>query len=253
MIVALAGILAAVGFFLLVRLLWLKAQPKGHAALLTAATIALVVGLLLLAATGRLHWLVALGAAIFPFLRRLLAFMPIWQILRRFAPMAGQAFSHSPGAAPGAAPGGAPEHSEVQTGDLKMTLHHASGEMDGDVLAGQFQGRRLSGMGLDELRTLRATLTDSQSAPLLDTYMERRFGSAQGGAGQEQDRGTGATSDAGMTESRALEILGLEPGASEQEIVEAHRRLMQRLHPDRGGSTFLAATLNEAKRVLLKR
>ena len=249
MIVALAGIMAAVGFFLLVRLLWLKAQPKGHVALLTGASIALVVGLLLLAATGRLHWLVALGAAIFPFLRRLLAFLPIWQILRRFAPMAGQAFSHSPGAAPG----GAPEHSEVQTGDLRMTLHHASGEMDGEVLAGQFQGRRLSGMSLDELRTLRATLTDSQSAPLLDTYMERRFGSAQGGAGQEQDRGAGATTDAGMTESRAFEILGLEPGASEQDIVEAHRRLIQRLHPDRGGSTFLAATLNEAKRVLLKR
>ncbi|MCY3820396.1 MAG: molecular chaperone DnaJ [Gammaproteobacteria bacterium] len=247
MIVALAGILAAVGFFLLVRLLWLKAQPKGSAALLTAATIALVAGLLLLAATGRLHWLVALGAAIFPFLRRLLAFMPIWQILRRFAPMAGQAFSHSPGAAPG----GAPEHSEVQTEDLKMTLHHASGEMDGEVLTGQFQGRQLSGMDLDDLRTLRAMLQDARSAPLLDTYMERRFGSAQGGAGQE--RSAGASADAGMTESRALEILGLEPGASEQDIVEAHRRLMQRLHPDRGGSTFLAATLNEAKRVLLKR
>lgn len=248
MIVALAGIMAAVGFFLLVRLLWLKAQPKGQIAMLTAATIALVAGLALLAATGRLHWLVALGAAVFPFLRRLLAIMPFWQMLRRFAPMAGQPFSQAQGG------NSAPEHSEVQTGDLKMTLHHASGEMDGEVLVGPHQGRRLSEMDLDDLNALRASLRDTQSAPLLDAYMDRRFGSRQDGAEHQEDHGTGAAgSDPKMTESRALEVLGLEPGASEQDIVDAHRRLMQRLHPDRGGSTFLAATLNEAKRVLLKR
>jgi len=248
MIAAIAGLLAAVGFVLLVRLLWLKAQPKGHVAILTAASIALVVGLALLAATGRLHWLVALGAAVFPFLRRLLGLLPLLQIFRRFAPLAGQAFSQGP------AGGAAPDHSEVRTGDLRMRLHHATGEMDGEVLMGPFQGRLLSGMELDELNALRADLSDTQSAPLLDTYMERRFGSRQDGAEQEQGQGAGpAGSDAEMNESRALEILGLEPGASEQEIVEAHRRLMQRLHPDRGGSTFLAATLNEAKRVLLNR
>lgn len=250
MIVALAGIMAAVGFFLLVRLLWLKTQPKGQVAILTAATIALVVGLALLAATGRLHWLVALGAAVFPFLRRLLAIMPFWRMLRRFAPMAGQAFSQ----AQGAGGSGAPEHSEVRTGDLRMTLHHASGEMDGEVLVGPYQGRRLSDMDLDDLNALRAELRDTQSAPLLDTYMERRFGSRQDGAEHQGDPGAGpAGAEPRMTESRALEVLGLEPGASEQDIVDAHRRLMQRLHPDRGGSTFLAATLNEAKRVLLKR
>ena len=247
MIVAIAGLMAAVGFLLLVRLLWLKAQPKGHVAILTAASIALVVGLALLAATGRLHWLVALGAAVFPFLRRLLGLLPLWQMFRRLAPMAGQAFSQGP------AGGASPEHSEVRTGDLRMRLHHATGEMDGEVLVGPFQGRWLSGMELDELNALRADLSDTQSAPLLDTYLERRFGNRQDGTEQQRDHDAGAPRpDAGMTESRALEILGLEPGASEQEIVEAHRRLMQRLHPDRGGSTFLAATLNEAKRVLLK-
>lgn len=250
MIVAMAGIMAAVGFFLLVRLLWLKAQPKGQVAILTAATIALVAGLALLAATGRLHWLVALGAAVFPFLRRLLAIMPFWQMLRRFAPMAGQTFAQARGS------GGtsAPEYSDVQTGDLKMTLHHASGAMDGEVLIGPHQGRRLSDMDLDDLNALRANLGDTQSAPLLDAYLERRFGSRQDGAEHQRDQGADpAGSDSRMTESRALEILGLELGASEKDIVDAHRRLMQRLHPDRGGSTFLAATLNEAKRVLLKR
>ena len=250
MIVAMAVAMAAVGFFLLVRLLWLKAQPKGQVAMLTAGTIALVAGLALLAATGRLHWLVALVAAVFPFLRRLLAILPFWQMLRRFAPLAGQAFSQ----AQGAGSTGAPEHSEVRTGDLRMTLHHGSGEMDGEVLFGPHRGIRLSAMDLDDLNALRAGLRDPQSGPLLDAYMERRFGSRQDGAERQRDQGAGpAGSDAEMTESRALEILGLEPGASEQDIVDAHRRLMQRLHPDRGGSTFLAATLNEAKRVLLKR
>ena len=207
-------------------------------------------GLALLAATGRLHWLVALGAAVFPFLRRLLAIMPWWQMLRGIGPMAGQAF---PGAG-GPGGGNAPEHSEVRTGDLKMTLHHASGEMDGEVLVGQFRGRRLSEMDLDDLTALRAGLNDGQSAPLLDTYMERRFGRRQDGSEQERDRAAGASGpDGPMTASRALEILGLAPGATEEEIVDAHRRLMQRLHPDRGGSTYLAATLNEAKRVLLSR
>ena len=248
MIVAIAGLLAAVGFLLLVRLLWLKAQPKGHVAIMTAASIALVVGLALLAATGRLHWLVALGAAVFPFLRRLFTAMSLWQMFRRFAPAAGQTFSQGPGG------GRAPEYSEVRTGDLRMTLHHATGEMDGEVLVGAFQGRRLSEMDLGDLNALRGNLSDTESMPLLDTYMERRFGDHRDGTEQEGDQGAGsAASDAGMTESRALEILGLEPGASEQEIAEAHRRLIQRLHPDRGGSTFLAATLNEAKRVLLKR
>jgi curved DNA-binding protein CbpA len=54
-----------------------------------------------------------------------------------------------------------------------------------------------------------------------------------------------------MTRKEALNVLGLEEGASEREILEAHRRLMQRVHPDRGGSAFLAQQLNEARRVLL--
>jgi curved DNA-binding protein CbpA len=50
-----------------------------------------------------------------------------------------------------------------------------------------------------------------------------------------------------MTEAEALRILGLEPGASRDDIRAAYHRLMRRVHPDLGGSDELAAMINAAK------
>ncbi len=55
-----------------------------------------------------------------------------------------------------------------------------------------------------------------------------------------------------MTREEALEILGLNPGANEQEIIDAHKKLMQKMHPDKGGTSFLASQINQAKDTLLK-
>ncbi|MYE12292.1 MAG: molecular chaperone DnaJ [Gammaproteobacteria bacterium] len=242
----LAAVLAGAAFVLLVRVYWAKAQPSRSSVVLTTAAIVLVAGLAVLAATGRLHWLAALGAAVFPFLRRgfsLLRFLPL---LSRVAPLAGQAFAGRQAHA--ASAGAGPQSSEVETAELRMTLHHDSGQMDGEILAGPFEGRRLSTLGLDELRSLRAALTDGDSVRLLDSYLERQHP----GWDDTGESTPGEPADGQMNEARALEVLGLEAGATEEDVIEAHRRLIQRLHPDRGGSTFLAATLNEAKRVLLR-
>ncbi len=248
MIVLLAAVLAGVAFVLLVRVFWAKAQPSKSSLLLTTAAIVLVTGLGVLAATGRLHWLVAAGAAIFPFLRRAFSILRFLPLIQRVAPLAGQAFASRQAHAAGTGPGAGPEESKVETGELRMTLHHASGRMDGEILTGAFAGRMLSTLALEELGTLRTTLSDADSVRLLDSYLERHH---PGWDAAGSDEGDAVAPDGEMTAARALEVLGLDEGASEEQVIEAHRRLIQRLHPDRGGSTYLAATLNEAKRVLL--
>ena len=126
--------------------------------------------------------------------------------------------------------------------------------MTGTALAGAQQGRELDTLTRDECLALYddCRRDDPEGARLLETYLDRRFAGwrqADEGEGEERrrnDRG-GA-----MTRDQAYQILGLPQGASAEEIIRAHRSLMQKLHPDHGGSTALAAQVNEAKDVLLR-
>ncbi len=134
--------------------------------------------------------------------------------------------------------------SEVETRFLRLTLDHDTGALDGEVRAGSLAGRLLADLALDELRALLAEAADDgESVRLIEAYLDREhFGWREGAP-------TGAGGDMGREE--AYRVLGLEPGASELEIREAHRKLMARMHPDRGGSDYLAAKINRAKDVLL--
>jgi len=157
----------------------------------------------------------------------------------------------------GAAGPGAGNASTVQTARLRMTLEHDSQSLDGDVLAGRFKGRALSELDLAQLGILldECRGDDPQGAALLETYLDRRFGpdwrAAHGGAGAAGETGKSAFAQGSMTREEAYEILGLEAGASENEIKAAYHRLMMKMHPDQGGSTFLAAKINQAREVLL--
>lgn len=205
--------------------------------------------LVLLVATGRLNWLVALVGSLLVAAQRLAP-------LLRYAPLLGKVLGLAGGlqgaraAAGGRSAGG--RDSQVETDYLKMTLDHGSGQVAGQVLRGRFAGRSLDQLSLRELLLLLAELrrSDPQAVPLLETYLDRTQGDqwrdADGG-----DQANDGARDGGMTKEEAFEILGLEPGASAAEIREAHRRLMQRLHPDRGGSGYLAAAINRAKDLLL--
>ncbi len=141
------------------------------------------------------------------------------------------------------------QRSSIRTDMLEMTLDHDSGAMDGMVRSGVFAGRNLSGLTASELQSLlrEARLRDPQAAQLLEAYVERMHPGAShngGGSGGWRSRG-------GMTMAEAYEVLGLDPGASREDVQRAHRELMKKIHPDRGGSTYLASKINEAKDVLL--
>jgi hypothetical protein len=145
------------------------------------------------------------------------------------------------------------KRSSVRTTALEMELDHDSGALEGTVLAGRHAGRALGSMTLRELLELRAELAgEEEGLRLLETYLDSRFpvwrhdAEADAGEGKRTPPGAGT-----MTKEEAYKILGLEAGASAADVRKAHRRLMQRLHPDLGGSSFLAARINEAKDVLL--
>jgi len=74
----------------------------------------------------------------------------------------------------------------------------------------------------------------------------------QGGPGGQREFPPGRRGVA-MSRAEALKVLGLEEGATEEQIRAAHRRLILQIHPDKGGTSYLAAKINEAKDVLLRR
>ena len=114
--------------------------------------------------------------------------------------------------------------------------------MDGEILQGEFTGKRLSQLSEEQLQALTEDLkaNDRESYLLLQTYLMRNN---SGGTGQSYQPGNLSE----LSEKEAYEILGLKPDASKEDVIKAHKRLMQRLHPDRGGSDYLAARINAAK------
>jgi hypothetical protein len=233
-------------------LYWFRRTPPQQVAkVLRRAALYGAIGLvLLLAVTGRLNPLFAAVAAAVPFVIRgmnLLRMLPaIQQVLRMLG------ISGIPGVGSAGIPGAAGRTSSINTRFLDMSLEHDSGRMDGEVLEGEYRGRRLSEMSLEQLLHLLAVCRsqDPQSAALLEAYLDRVHGESWR-EGAEAGGGGGFSSEGRMTRDEALSILGLKEGASAEEVRDAHRRLMQKLHPDRGGSDYLAAKINEAKRQLL--
>ncbi len=221
--------------------------PQLARALKRGAVVAGVALLVLLAVTGRMHWLFAAVGAGAVALQRMLT---VWQLGAALKRILGMAQTQGAGGNPA---GG--RSSTIETQYLRMSLDHDTGAMDGTVLEGAHRGERLSGLELDQLVELLAECraADSQSAAVLEAYLDRVHSDDWRDAyGHGAEQTSTASSGGPMTKDEAYAILGVVPEASDEEIRSAHRRLMQKIHPDRGGSDYLAAKINQAKDLLLK-
>jgi len=211
-----------------------------------ATVVALIAILILLTITGKLYVLAALGTGLLIFAKRLFPLLRYFPFLKGLYQNA-KATQNS----------GSSQHSTVETSLLKMTLDHESGNLDGELLATNSKGKYLSELSLSELISL-YDLADKKypdSIEVLAAYLDRNYDSDwREAANAGNDSGESEQNDSGeMTESEAYAVLGLDNNATEEEVLAAHRKLMLKLHPDRGGSNYLAAKINQAKDLLVSR
>jgi DnaJ domain len=232
MIYLLGGFAILTGLLLLVYL-FVNADPARLArGLKVSGIIIAVIAVATLAISGRLAALLMPVAMLMPLLIR------VRSILDRFRPPA------------------AGQTSTVSTAFLRMTLDHDTGSMAGTILRGRFSGMRVEELGSAELLALlrECRAEDEEGARLLEAYLDRVHPDWREELAGEHARGSGAGARPGsgdMTVEEAYAILGISPGADAEAIKEAHRRLMVKLHPDHGGSDYLATKINRARDVLL--
>ena len=138
------------------------------------------------------------------------------------------------------------QKSTVKTSVLSMWLDHDTGHMDAEVLSGQFAGRHLSELALADLLIVLQDCVEAndQSSEIMMSYLNRMHPDWREGAG------VSSKSSDRMSRAEALEILGLEDGATQEQVRKAYRTMMKKHHPDNGGSAWFAARINEANRTL---
>ena len=180
----------------------------------------------------------AAAAFVLRFLPTLIRLLPMWQLFRS---RAASARPRSEG-----------QTSTIRTEYLAMELEHDSGNMDGEVLKGAFRNKLLSSLSLDDLLELHSEcVADVDSSQVLEAYLERNHPDWR-----EQTQFSGESVSVSSGEGRmdhqlAIEVLGLAEPINKEDVIQAHRKLMQKLHPDRGGSDYLAKKINSAKDFLL--
>lgn len=242
--------LAVIGFgafLLLCKLLWSSQGPSKNTRIIMIASLILVAVLGTFVLLARIPWFVAAGTMLLPFVRVIVNLMRAaisFLFLKQFLGLArGVTGSFSTA---NAVP---PENSdsETQTTELAMKLDHPTGSMTGTVLGGEFEGCDLDSLSDEDLLKVYRTLREEESKRLLEAYVARHRPHLNETTKEANEQTDGDE----MSLKRAADILGVSIDANKEEIIAAHRRLMDRLHPDKGGSSYLAAELNAAKKVML--
>ena len=239
MILALVAVLFAIAY-------WFNRLPSTKKrSLLKATAFTLVVVLFAgLALTGRLHWIIAAIGSIAPLVPRIIGWLvrvlPSLQSLFRFvkSTKASSQFKNT--------------NAHMETAFLKMFFDQLSGDLSGVVLKGEFRGQQLKDLALEQLLAFlnQCSSNDPESAAMLMAYLDRYFPSWRNH--QQSSQQQQSWQDKGdMSVDEARKILGIDAKATEDDIIEAHKKLMQKFHPDRGGSDYLASKINRAKEKLL--
>lgn len=198
-----------------------EARKRGFALkmLLFGLAGALLLGVL----TGRMHWFGAVIAAMLPMLRfgftAAMRLLPLW-----LSRTGGQA--------------------SFKTEYLDVRLRVQTGQLSGTVLKGPHAGKIIEQLSADELTELEQYYRERDSR----SFYLIKFARKGAGFGAQQPPPPSFTHP---SRDEALQILGLSGNPSREEIISAHRRLINKLHPDRGGSDFLAARVNQARDILL--
>lgn len=221
---------------------YIRAQPKERQGKLWLQTIAIgaALTLLLMAITGRLHWIgIALAGSI-PALRALLLFGG------KFMPVLGPWLQKKMASQPEEKPA-----KSANTEYLQFVVD-SNGDMGGLVLRGSLAGKQLHQLNEAELgQCLEEFKYCADSLSLLKAYIHKYHPAMEQPSGRSSSKSSSKTAQGHLSKEQAEQILGLTPPYANDDVVQAHRRLMQKMHPDRGGSDFLAAQINSAKDRLL--
>lgn len=230
--------------YLIYTLYFKQLMQQGKAGKIKLGLICLGLLILGLVVMGKAPAAMAVLGALLTQVTRLLRYMPF--LLKFFPSMAGAV----PGF--GSSSNDSNGTSVVRTSVLVMTLHHSSGKLDGDVIAGPLNGKKISELSLDEIKNLYQYCeeNDAEASRLLQAYIAReRSDEWQGQTGSHSGAGNNNPSD--MSKDEARDVLGVPSDATDKDIIAAHKSLIGKMHPDKGGSNYLATKINQAKQVLL--
>tara|TARA_Y100001934_G_C12279073_1_gene738948 strand:- start:723 stop:1433 length:711 start_codon:yes stop_codon:yes gene_type:complete len=215
---------------------WLRKTPTNQKG--KAIKLILLYGfasmVLIMVISGRVHWLFALPGLALPWIQRALLARQAWRMFRSSQP----------------AKSG--NKSKVETNYFIMILDHDSGDLSGEVLQGKYAGKQMIDLSMENLLELlvECKANDDQSAALLEAYLNRNYGD-EWRSDDAHENETDNLNAKPMDRREAAEILGIEEHSSKKIIKDAHRKLIQKLHSDRGGTDYLASLINQARDTLL--
>lgn len=216
-----------------------RPQNQGHNWI-----VSIIIGLLLMVmvVSGRLNWVLPLLGAVVALIIRSLPY------ILRYAPLIQRIWQQRK---PFSRSSSDDNCSTVCTEYVRMRLYHESGEIDGEVLKGRYRGQKLQNLDQAEILAVLQDCRgrDDDATALIESYLDKVYGDEW--RDSEHQKAEEKAHDNQMDEEEARRILGVSIDASHEEIINHHRRLIQKNHPDRGGSSYLAAKINQAKDILL--